>query len=59
MFTEWAQGKGGEIYPDDTGKLVQPGARVEFSIHYHAVGEEITDQLEVGWWDSSKLLSGR
>ena len=50
MFTEWAQGKGGEIYPDDTGKLVQPGARVEFSIHYHAVGEEITDQLEVGWW---------
>ena len=27
-----------------------PGARVEFSIHYHAVGEEITDQLEAGWW---------
>ncbi len=50
MFTEWAQGKGGEIYPADTGKLVQPGARVEFSIHYHAVGEEITDRLEVGWW---------
>ena len=50
MFTEWAQGKGGEIYPENTGKLVQPGAQVEFSIHYHAVGEEITDQLEVGWW---------
>ena len=50
MFTEWAQGKGGEIYPEDTGKLVLPGARVEFSIHYHAVGEEITDRLEVGWW---------
>ena len=50
MFTEWAQGKGGEIYPEDSGKLVQPGAQVEFSIHYHAVGEEITDVLEVGWW---------
>ena len=50
MLTEWAQGKGGEIYPENTGKLVRPGGRVEFSIHYHAVGEEITDQLEIGWW---------
>ena len=50
MLTEWAQGKGGEHYPENTGKLVLPGARVEFSIHYHAVGEEITDQLEAGWW---------
>ena len=50
MLTEWAQGKGGELYPEDVGKLVLPGARVEFSIHYHAVGEEITDQLEAGWW---------
>jgi hypothetical protein len=23
---------------------------VEFDIHYHAVGEEITDELEIGWW---------
>ncbi|MCE2483834.1 MAG: hypothetical protein J4F33_13465, partial [Alphaproteobacteria bacterium] len=25
MLTEWAQGKGGELYPEDTGKLVLPG----------------------------------
>ena len=50
MFTEWAQGKGGEIYPDGTGKLIRPGARFEVQIHYHAVGEEITDQLELGLW---------
>ena len=50
MFTEWAQGKSGEIYPEDTGKLVRPGARFEVQIHYHAVGEEITDQLEIGLW---------
>ena len=50
LFTEWAQGKEGEVYPPDTGKLVKPGAKVEFDIHYHAVGEEITDVLEVGWW---------
>ena len=49
-FTEWAQGKGGEIYPENVGKLVMPGTKVYFRIHYHAVGEEITDTLEVGWW---------
>jgi hypothetical protein len=49
-FTEWAQGKGGEIYPENVGKLVMPGTKVHFRIHYHAVGEEITDTVEVGWW---------
>lgn len=50
LFTEWAQGKGGEIYPENVGKLVMPGTKVEFDTHYHAVGEEITDELEIGWW---------
>ena len=49
-FTEWAQGKGGEIYPENVGKLVMPGTKVEFQMHYHAVGEEITDAIEMGWW---------
>ena len=50
MFTEWAQGKSGEVYPEETGKLVTPGARFEVQIHCHAVGEEITDQLQLGLW---------
>src|SRR5262245_834312 len=50
FFTEWAQGKGGEIYPENVGKLLMPGTKVHFRIHYHAVGEEVTDALEVGWW---------
>ncbi len=50
MFTEWAQGKGGEVYPDNTGKLVKPGDKIEFETHYHAVGEEITDTIETAWW---------
>jgi hypothetical protein len=50
LFTEWAQGKGGELYPENVGKLVMPGTKVGFQIHYHAVGEEITDTLEVAWW---------
>ena len=27
-----------------------PGTKVAFQIHYHAVGEEITDTLELAWW---------
>jgi hypothetical protein len=50
MFTEWAQGKGGEIYPPNTGKLVKPGDRIEFETHYHAVGEEVSDVIETAWW---------
>ena len=50
FFTEWAQGKGGEIYPENVGKLIMPGTKVHFRIHYHAVGEEISDAVEIGWW---------
>ena len=59
VFTEWAQGKGGEVYPDNAGKLVMPGTKVGFSIHYHAVGEPITDTLEVAWWFYPKETTPR
>jgi hypothetical protein len=54
LFTEWAQGKGGEVYPESVGKLVMPGTKVGFQVHYHAVDEEITDTLEVAWWFHGK-----
>src|SRR5712691_7578105 len=59
VFTEWAQGKGGEVYPQNAGKLVMPGTKVGFSIHYHAVNEEVTDTLEVGWWFHPKGTTPR
>ncbi len=49
-FSEWAQGKGGEIFPEHVGKLVMPKTKVYFRMHYHAVGEAITDTMEMGWW---------
>lgn len=49
-LAEFAVGKAGEIYPDNTGKLIKAGEMVDFDIHYHSVGEEITDQLEIGLW---------
>lgn len=48
LFMEWAVGKQGEIMRENSGKLLLPGSRFVFDIHYHSVGEEITDIVELG-----------
>lgn len=47
LFMEWAIGKQGELMRPDSGKLMLPGANIVWDIHYHAVGEEISDQVEL------------
>jgi hypothetical protein len=48
LFMEWAVGKQGELMRPNTGKLMLPGSKILFDIHYHAVGEEITDSVDLG-----------
>ena len=48
-LNEYAVGKNGDIYPDGSGKLIKAGAKIRFNLHYHAVGEEITDRTSVGF----------
>jgi len=48
LFMEWAVGKQGELMRPNTGKLMLPGSKIIFDIHYHAVGEDITDSVELG-----------
>jgi hypothetical protein len=48
LFMEWAVGKQGEIMRPDTGKLMLPGSKIIFEMHYHSVGEQITDHVELG-----------
>ncbi|HVH28936.1 MAG TPA: cytochrome c [Vicinamibacterales bacterium] len=50
QFMEWAIGKGYDLYRPDTGKLLLPGSKISWDIHIHAVGEEITDGVEMGVW---------
>jgi hypothetical protein len=50
VLMEWAVGKNFDIYRPNTGKLILPGAKVWWDIHYHAVGEQITDHVELGIW---------
>ena len=48
LLMEWAVGKQGEIMRPNSGKLLKAGASIVWDIHYHAVGEEITDTVELG-----------
>jgi hypothetical protein len=47
-FMEWAVGKQGERANPNSGKLMLPGSRIIWDIHYAAAGEEITDHVELG-----------
>ena len=48
LFMEWAVNKEGEIMRPNTGKLMLPGSKIRFDIHYSAGGEDITDDVELG-----------
>ena len=47
-FMEWAVGKQGELMRPDTGKLLLPGSRFRWDVHYSQAGEEITSNVEMG-----------
>jgi hypothetical protein len=47
-FMEWAVGKQGEIMRPNSGKLMLPGSRIIWDIHYSAAGEDVTDVVELG-----------
>ena len=47
LFMEWAVGKQGEMARPNSGKLMLPGSKIVWDIHYHAVGEAITDSVEM------------
>ena len=48
FLNEYAVGKNADVYPEGTGRLFPADSRVRFSFHYHSVGEEVTDQTELG-----------
>jgi hypothetical protein len=47
---EWAVNKNYDIYRADTGKLLLPGSHIWWDIHFHAVGQAISDHVELGIW---------
>jgi len=47
LFMEWAVGKQGDEMRPGSGRLMLPGSKIVFEMHYHAVGEQITDHVEL------------
>jgi hypothetical protein len=48
FLVEYASGKNAEVYPDDSGVLLQAGTRARVSYHLHPIGEEIDAEIELG-----------
>jgi hypothetical protein len=46
---EYAVGKYGDTFNDNTGRLLKAGTRLRFDMHYFAVGEQQTDQSEIAF----------
>ena len=47
-FMEWAVGKQGELMRPNSGKLLLPGARFTWDIHYSNGGEDVNSVVEMG-----------
>jgi len=46
LFMEWAVNKEGEMMRPNTGKLLLPGSKIRWDIHYSDGGEDITDEVQ-------------
>ena len=47
-FMEWAVGKEGELMRPDSGKLMLPGSKISWDVHYASTDEDVTDTVEMG-----------
>jgi hypothetical protein len=48
FLVEYASGKNAEIYPNDTGVLLQAGKKAMVQYHLHSIGEETAAEIELG-----------
>ena len=47
-LSEYAVGKDGEVFPDDTGRLIKAGAKLRVNVHDHSTGRQLTDRMQIG-----------
>lgn len=48
FLAEYALGKDADLFPEDTGRLMKAGSKVNFNMHYYSNGEEVDDVTSVG-----------
>ena len=51
-FSEYALGKTGDIFPDNSGQIIKAGAKLHWNVHYSANpnGEDTWDQTRIAIW---------
>ena len=49
LLHEYAVGKYGDTFAENSGRLLKKGSRLRFDMHYFAVGEALTDQTEIAF----------
>ena len=47
FFNEYALGKNGDVFPENTGRLVRAGSKLHFNLHLHSIGEEIPASVHI------------
>jgi len=48
FLNEYAQGKNGDVFPENTGRLIKARSKIHFNMHYASIGREVTDRTSVG-----------
>jgi hypothetical protein len=48
FLNEYAAGKNGDIFDDDTGRLMKAGTKIRFGLHLHPYGEELPVMASLG-----------
>ena len=48
FLVEYASGKNGEVYPADSGLLLEAGRKMRLDYHLHSIGEQVDAVVELG-----------
>ena len=49
FFNEYALGKNGDIFPENSGRLIKAGSKLHFNLHLHPSGERSLVNLSIGF----------
>ena len=49
FLVEYSLGKGGEAFPEGSGRLLKAGSNIRFEVHYHSIGEAMTDASQIAF----------
>jgi len=49
FLAEYSLGKNGDFFPEDSGRLMKAGSKVNFNMHYYSTGEEVDSTTSVGF----------